>query len=223
MAASGDFAYLGQLISEQAIAGNVLELGSYNRQRIEQGNARVLCERHGLKWEGTDIEAGPDVDFALDLLDTEAVAAESRRWDTLLVMNLLEHVYDPIRLLENALGLLRPNGALVVVGPVVWELHDFPADYWRPMPDFFIEFARRHSMEIGEMQWILGDRLVPVSALRDGPQKLVPSKGLDALLFGRRKALWSRVVHRAARTTGRHTFFPYSGLGVRLRQLATTT
>ena len=63
------------------------------------------------------------------------------------------------------------------------------------------------------MKWIVGEKLIPVDAIRDGSQKLLPSKGVDEV-FGRRANQWSRLVHRVANTTGRQTFFPYTGLGV---------
>ncbi|HWX46303.1 MAG TPA: hypothetical protein VNY52_13410 [Solirubrobacteraceae bacterium] len=216
MAAPSDLLYVQHLIDSDAIHGTVLELGSYNRQGFDGGNFRALCERGGLQWEGTDIEAGPGVDFTLDLLDRDAVTSIGRRWDTVLVMNLLEHVYDPIRVLEHALLLLAGGGALVVAGPTVWQLHDFPGDYWRPMPDFFLEFARRNgcTLDIADMRWLVGVALIPLDDLSVGTQKLLPSTFNAGRLYGGRRARWSRLVHRAAHTIGRDLFFPYAGLGV---------
>lgn len=48
-------------------------------------------------------------------------------------------------LFADSLHLVKPGGLCVVVGPTVWQLHDYPADYWRPLPDFFIEFGRREA------------------------------------------------------------------------------
>lgn len=220
MAVAGDSVYLQALLDRHLIVGPVLEVGSHNRQQHERGNTRRLLEERGLAWEGTDIDAGPDVDFTLDLLDSDAVSAVGRTWNSVLVMNLLEHVYDPIRVLQNVLQLTAPGGTCVVVGPVVWQLHDFPKDYWRPMPDFFIEFARRNGATTpdGTMHWIVGpDRIIPIGDLHDGDQKLLPSAHTAARVYGPRHSLWSRAVHKLANTTGRQMFFPFVGLGVCLR------
>jgi SAM-dependent methyltransferase len=212
----GDFAFLEHAIDTGLVSGRVLELGSYNRQGGELGNAKATVERRGISWQGSDIEPGPDVDFTLDVLDSDAVAAIPERWDSVLVMNLLEHVYDPIRALEAALSLVRAGGSLVAVGPVVWELHDYPADYWRPMPGFFTEFARRHRCRVPEdgLRWIALDRLFdPAQFTRDG-QMLLPSSHTAVDVWGRGKTLRSKVAHRAGSTYGRQVFFPYVGLGV---------
>lgn len=55
----------------------------------------------------------------------------SRRADTVICTQVLEHVPDPRRLFKLAYGLLRPRGYLVLTAPFVWPLHDEPHDYWR--------------------------------------------------------------------------------------------
>ncbi len=219
MSVSTDYRYIAHLLDLGLLGERFLELGSYNRQQMPLGNARTTIEGRGLSWQGTDIEAGPDVDFTLDMLDADAVAAIRERWDTVLVMNLLEHVYDPIRVLESALTLVKPGGQLVIVGPVVWALHDYPRDYWRPLPDFYLEFAQRHGCDVpaAGMRYIVFDELHDVLSMSRDGQKMMPSLHNAAMIFGRRRALWSRFVHRAANTFGREMFFPFVGLGVCLQ------
>ena len=219
MAVPGDFAFLEYLIDRQLLRGRVLELGSYNRQGGDFGNAQATMRRRGLSWQGADIERGPGVDFTLDILDLDEVARITERWDGVLVMNLLEHVYDPIRALEGALRLVSPGGSLIVAGPTVWQLHDFPADYWRPMPDFFLEFARRHGCEVPQdgLRWIVLDRLVEVDRLTTGGQKLLPSTFTARSIWAPTKVVRSKLLHRVGRTFGRDVFFPYVGLGVCVR------
>jgi hypothetical protein len=89
-----------------------------------------------------------------------AEAQIARRWPTVLVFNLLEHVFDPITVLHHSLSLVEPGGTCLVVGPVIWPLHDYPADYWQPLPDFFIEFARREGAEVVD-QMVDGQKQVP--------------------------------------------------------------
>jgi SAM-dependent methyltransferase len=218
MASTGDSLYLDLLIERGMIRGRVLELGSYNRQETDWGNSKLLIERRGFDWTGTDIEDGPGVDFTLDLLDSDAVAGISDRWDSILALNLLEHVYDPIRVLEHARQLLAPGGTIVVVGPASWQLHDFPADYWRPLPDFFIEFARRNGGEAREddMRWIVADtRLLPISVFKRGDQKLLPAADTVTALHGRFHGGWVRLTQRLA---GKRQFWaPFVELAVVMR------
>ena len=226
MAVEADFAYLRHLIQEGLVVGPVLEIGSRAWQG-EQGNTAAECARFGLEWEGTDIEAGAGVNFVLDILDTKSVVAVGRQWTSVLVFNLLEHVYDPIAALRNAMTLVAPGGVAVVVGPAVWQLHDYPRDYWRPMPDFFVEFAEREGYTLVReaMMWTVLGRLVAVDRLTMGSQKKLPSISRPGVVvvWGQPKAYWSRGVHLLLRTLGRDTPYPDTGLGVVLRKPGTSS
>ena len=223
MAVTGDFVFLRELIAAGAVTGPVLELGSRAWQG-EVGNARAECVRAGLAWEGADIVAGEGVDFVLDILDTASVAAVGRQWPAVLIFNLLEHVYDPISALKNAMTLVAPGGSAVVIGPAIWQLHDYPKDFWRPMPDFFIEFATRNGLEVDRQHlcWIVEGRVLPIERFSRGEQKKLPSISKPGVVevWGRPRAYWSRAIHAAARTFGRSTQYPDTGLGVVLRRPA---
>jgi len=204
------------------VKGPVLEIGSRAWQGEESGNAHSLCKAAGLDWEGTDIVEGPGVDFVMDVLDPASVAAVGRQWPAVLLFNLLEHVYDPIRALEHAVGLVAPGGVMVVVGPAVWQLHDYPKDYWRPMPDFFLEFGERHGHEVPVdlMMWLVEEQAIPVSRFSLENQKQLPCISRPGVfeVWGRRRAYWSRGAHLLLRTFGRQTQFPHSGLGLVIRK-----
>ena len=215
MAVPIDMDYLVQQIEARRVHGSVLEIGSRDREE-GGGNTRRSCESRGLRWEGADIEPGAGVDHVLDILDRAQLESLGQRWDSVLVFNLLEHVYDPIRALENTLQLVAPNGSCVVVGPCVWQIHDYPRDYWRPLPHFYEEFANRQGLVVEDLSYLVADRIIPVDDLREDDQILLPSKQVGAKVFGRR-AVASRYVHRLLNTTGREMHFPWVGLGCVLR------
>jgi SAM-dependent methyltransferase len=221
MAWAGDFMFLRRVIAEGVVTGPVLEIGSLNHQGGDEGNAQVTCERAGLQWEGADMQPGPGVDLLLDLLDGDAVTSLGRRWNGVLLFNLLEHVYDPVTALRNATKLVKPGGTVVVSGPAIWELHDYPGDYWRPMPGFFLEFARREGLEVvpGSPTWMVNDRLIPLEALREGEQYLAPSPRHSRAIHGRGAGAWVRTLDRAFRVLGRRQFvFPFCSFGIALRR-----
>ena len=211
-----------RLIAQGVIAESVLEVGSLNHQGGADGNAQATCTRAGLRWEGADLRAGAGVDHLLDILDDGAVATLGRRWDSVLLLNLLEHVYDPIAALRNAVRLVAPRGALVVSGPAVWELHDYPADFWRPMPGFFVEFARREGLEVvaGSATWIVDGRLIALDALRDGAQWLAPSaRHVRALHGRRRRGIAAAIANRIAGLVGGpQLVFPFTSFAIALRR-----
>jgi len=213
MATPGDFSFLTDCIDQGTISGSVLEVGSYARQGNE-GNASGLLRRRGLEWTGTDIDAGPGVDFTLDLLDRDAVDQVEGRWDTVLVMNVLEHVYDPISALRNACALVKHGGHCIVVTPAIWQLHDYPKDYCRLLPDFYEEFCDRegHRYVAGQSRWIAGEGLHRVDS--EVEQKVFPS---NEAVFGKGRWFVSRVVNRLFNTAARQIFFPYVALGVAIQ------
>lgn len=221
MAVEADFVFLRHILARGMVIGPVLEVGSRAWQG-QEGNAARECRRAGLDWEGTDIVAGDGVDFVLDILDREGVEDVGRRWPTVLVLNLLEHVYNPIEALQNAMALVAPGGIGIVVGPTVWQLHDYPRDYWRPMPDFFLEFADRQGYEVVReaLMWTVAGKVVPVDRLSVGAQKKLPSISRPGVVevWGARQAYWSRAVHLVFRTFGRATTYPDCGLGVVLKK-----
>lgn len=60
-------------------------------------------------------------------------------FDTVLCLQVLEHVPQPWRLLDEIARVLRPGGALVLTAPHIWGLHEEPRDYYR-----FTPFGLRH-------------------------------------------------------------------------------
>jgi SAM-dependent methyltransferase len=112
-----------------------LEIGS--RECGHTVSFRQAFSDHGGEYIGTDQEAGPGVDMVLDL--TADFSLVSRRlpkpFATILCLSVLEHCRQPFLMAENMQRLLAPGGALYVSVPFAWEIHNFPADYWRFTPD----------------------------------------------------------------------------------------
>lgn len=221
MAVAEDFSYVEHLICRDLVSSPALEVGSRAWQG-SAGNFASLLSRYGIAWTGCDIAAGEGVDFCLDISDTAACEGLAGRWRTVLMLNILEHVYDPILALKNAMMLIEPGGVCVVITPTLWHLHDYPKDFWRPLPDFYLEFAARERAQVvpGSMRWLVGGQQLEVEELREGTQKMLPSYAVGARLWG--VAMWSRsrLVHRIFNTTGRLTPFPQSGIGVAIEKMA---
>lgn len=121
-----DLTYLSWLLHRRHIGEGVLDIGGRN----VNGSTRDLCVNVGRTWQNADIEPGSD--FQFDLTNEHPVTSVDTQCDTVLLFNILEHIYDPIRALEHAIMLVSPHGPLAVITPVVWQLHDWPGDYWRP-------------------------------------------------------------------------------------------
>ena len=141
-----DLDYVRRLIADKVIADPVLELG------VAYGGATSRAEvtAAGLAYFGTDMTPGCGVDYAADFEKPEdmGVFRPIGLLGSVLILNVLEHTFDPIRVLDNAATLLRPGGVIVVLTPAVWPLHNFPMDAWRILPNFYEEYAKRRRFKL---------------------------------------------------------------------------
>jgi SAM-dependent methyltransferase len=121
------------------ITGSVLEIGGVAKDRefYELNSEKITSYRC------MNIEPGPGVDFVGDAHCPEVVAAGSV--DTILIFNVLEHCYDPGRVIANIQHWLKPGGWCLALVPTAQRLHDRPADYWRLLPDGLNHLFRHYS------------------------------------------------------------------------------
>lgn len=116
------------------IAGPVLELGSkLPSAKAWWSDFRGLLGLEGVEWVGTDMEAGPNVDAILDVLQPLPEAFRGR-FKTVLACEVLEHLPDPAALLTTAWDALQPGGYVLTTSPWAFPYHAFPDDYFRVSP-----------------------------------------------------------------------------------------
>src|SRR5436309_2863556 len=105
-----DLEYVRRLIADKRITDPVLELG------VGHGGAtsREEITAAGLAYFGTDLAAGSGVDYVADFEKPEDmdVFRPIGPLGSVLILNVLEHTFDPIRVLDNAATLLRPGGVI---------------------------------------------------------------------------------------------------------------
>lgn len=196
----GDLDYVRSLLDKKVLRGPLLELGA----GLPEHSARALVTSHGLEYVGTDIDGQFDVraDFS-DAEEVRKAFASRPAFGSVLIMNVLEHTFDPIRVLDNAMSLLAPGGCCVVLTPTVWPIHSYPIDCWRILPDFYVTYAERrgHSLVWDTFEYV---GVGPVAKDRDA------MRNVQLPIAGKSEAhvLYSRVVHKALNTMGRSMLMP---------------
>lgn len=55
----------------------------------------------------------------------------ANKFDAVLCLNVLEHIYDHRLAVDNLHKSLKKGGTLLVAVPFAYPLHDEPADHWR--------------------------------------------------------------------------------------------
>lgn len=88
----------------------------------------------GKQFVGCDARPGPGVDR---IEDVHALSFADGSVGTILMLETLEHVADPIRALQQARRVLRPEGFAIITSCMDTPVHDHPSDYWRFTPQGF--------------------------------------------------------------------------------------
>lgn len=122
--------------------GTILDVGT--------GQNTTICEMFGDKWEVTpsDINVGDWNSHIPDIirLDAESLASKFQlKWDAVVLSELLEHVGNPMGVMQQCYEALKWGGLLVVSTPFLYRIHEFDSvdpetaepglkDYWRFTP-----------------------------------------------------------------------------------------
>ncbi len=111
----------------------VVEMGA----RVAAGQEHLATTRSrfpGVEYIGCDIQPGPGVDRIEDIHNL-GFADESV--GTILSLETLEHVADPIRAVQELHRVLRPGGICAISSLMFFPIHEHPWDYWRFTPEAF--------------------------------------------------------------------------------------
>ncbi len=193
---------------EEAIA-----LGHIGSRTLEVGAAEDWCcvkpqlEKSGIKVTSVDIKNGEYVDHVVDLEQefdkVKKCLGNYDPFNSILCFNVLEHTYSPTKVLDNLLDLLAPGGHLLISTPLSWPLHSYPFDFWRPLPNFYEQYAKTQDLLLLDERFhYLGYGLVSDYSSIQG------STGFPPPRQGIVRFMWGRLIHRIFNTFGREYLFP---------------
>ncbi len=109
-------------------------------------------------WENT-AHKNPYIDRECDL--TQPLPFADRRFDTIILSDVLEHIPTPEALCGEISRVLAPGGYLILNVPFYYWLHEEPHDYYR-----YTEYALRRFVDLA------GLRLVVFEATGGSPELL---------------------------------------------------
>lgn len=197
----GDLTFVRRLIADKVISDPVLELGTC----YGGATCRPLIEAAGLRYYGTDMTRGEGSDYEANFErpGDMTVFRDIAPFGSILILNVLEHTFDPIKVMDNAATLVRPGGSVVVSSPAIWPLHNYPMDAWRVLPNFYEEYAKRRRLKLLEDYFqYLG--VGPVTSYRNGDSTYsFPPPCKPGIRYW-----FSRIIHKGFNTFGRSMFQP---------------
>lgn len=88
--------------------------------------------------------------------DLASVPVEDQRYDAVVFTQVMEHLPDPSKVVEELFRVLKPGGRLFYSGPLIFHEHEVPYDFYR-----YTQFGVRHLFEhagfhVPSVQWMEG-------------------------------------------------------------------
>lgn len=104
--------------------GKVLDIGCGNKPY------KALFSGKYDEYIGCDITQSSNkcVDIICEATD---IPLDSNSFDTVICTQVIEHVENHKLLLQEILRVLKPNGYVILSGPMYWHLHEEPYDFFR--------------------------------------------------------------------------------------------
>ncbi len=118
-------------------------------------------------YESTDFEqVAKEYRPSTYVCDLTAIPVGDGRFDAVIFTQVMEHLPDPAAVLAELRRVLKPDGLLFYTGPLVYEEHEVPFDFYR-----YTQFGVRHlitaaGFEIDELRPLDGTLSTVAHSLR---------------------------------------------------------
>ena len=104
----------------------------------------------GRKYYSLDIVPYAEVDLVADLGAVNPFKEGS--FDVVVLMNVLEHVFESRNLLKSIAQIVVPGGSVVITVPFLLKVHQAPFDFARYTPYFIEQMAAESGMQVESLQ-----------------------------------------------------------------------
>jgi SAM-dependent methyltransferase len=150
--------FLQQQVARLDAEARILDVGA------GRGDFADLFE--GRQYLALDVYPYPEVDIVCDLTQVNPFRPGS--FDAILLLNVMEHVYDTRALLNSLAGMLKPGGVILVAIPFLVKIHQAPIDFVR-----YTHYAlERQAQDAGLQVDLLEGYYDPVFFLGEGTGNL---------------------------------------------------
>lgn len=152
-----------EALSRIALSGRVLDLGGDRRSEYQ----KLFKGTYSIVTANANKDSEPDI-----LCDLERpLPIETGSYDGVLLINVLEHIFEYRKLLAECARVIAKDGTLVVVVPFIFPYHASPHDFHRYTAEALERaltlsgFSRIEIRALGSgvfaARWVLVERLLP--------------------------------------------------------------
>ena len=107
------------------LEGNILDIGGkkFNKRGLIKFSKNI---EDSIVYLNVDASTKPDF-----LADAENLPFENESFDTFMLIEIIEHLKNPDRVLNEAFRILKPNGIGLITCPFLLKVHADPYDFQR--------------------------------------------------------------------------------------------
>lgn len=110
-------------LKDITLIGKVIDLGGSKKS----GYHELIKGQHNIDVANIDDEYGYDIKLDLE----EKFRVPDSKYNAVLAINVLEHIYDYKNFLSESHRILASGGLIVIGVPFLIQVHPCPNDYWR--------------------------------------------------------------------------------------------
>jgi len=100
-----------------------------------------------------ELEAGVNIHYVGSVLD---IPCKDNEFDLVIAQEVLEHVKDPCRAVEEVYRVLKPGGHFYLQLPFIIGFHPCPNDYWRFSHEGIQELLGHSDFRLSEVKMTVG-------------------------------------------------------------------
>ncbi len=148
---------LRTLVRARAFAsGRLLDVGCSSKPYEEVFTAETYF---GIDWPGSQHKLSIDA-----IADAHHLPFKAASFNTVLCTEVIEHLRDPSRSIQEMARLLVPGGYLILSAPFTHELHEYPHDFFR-FTSFGLQSLARKAGLTPVKCWARGSLLTVIADL----------------------------------------------------------
>lgn len=127
------------------IKGKIIDIGG--KKTNKRGLFDIDKVSPDVTYVNLEKKDNPDI-----LADARSIPLPDNSFDTVIMGELLEHVFDPSAVLKEAHRLLKPNGIILITVPFMVGVHGDPHDFGRYTKTFWEKLAENIGFNVTEIE-----------------------------------------------------------------------